>query len=45
MSNRSESRRRTPWDDTAESTVIQEFLKMHYIAEQHRPKKILEKQS
>lgn len=40
MSNRSKSRRRTPWDDTAELTVIQEFLKMHYIAryEQRHPK-------
>lgn len=32
MSNRSKSRRRTPWDDTEELTVTQEFLQMHYVA-------------
>lgn len=40
MSNRSKSRRRTPWDDTEELTVTQEFLQMHYVAryEQRHPK-------
>lgn len=40
MSNRSKSRKRTPWDNTTELTVIQEFLQMHYVAryEQRHPK-------
>ena len=40
MSNRSRSRKRTPWDDLPEPTIIQEFLQMHYVAryDQRHPK-------
>lgn len=31
MSNRSRSRRKTPWDDIFEPTDTQEFLQMHYV--------------
>lgn len=32
MQNRHKSRRRTPWDECAELSPTQEFLKMHYLA-------------
>lgn len=40
MSNRSRSRKRTPWDGMTDLTPIQEFLKMHYTEryEQRHPK-------
>jgi len=40
MSNRSKSRKRTPWDGMTDLTPIQEFLKMHYTEryEQRHPK-------
>jgi len=31
MSNRSKSRKKTPWDDIPEPTDTQEFLQMHYV--------------
>ena len=31
MSNRSKSRKKTPWDDIPELTDTQEFLQMHYV--------------
>ena len=31
MSNRSKSRKKTPWDDISKLTETQEFLQMHYI--------------
>ena len=39
MSNRSKSRKKTPWDDIPEPTDTQEFLQMHYVRryeERHR---------
>ena len=38
--NRSKSRKKTPWDDLSDITVIQEYLQMHYVAryEQRHPK-------
>lgn len=40
MTNRSKSRKRTPWDDLPEPTIVQEFLQMHYVAryDQRHPK-------
>ena len=38
--NRSKSRKKSPWDDLSDITVIQEYLQMHYVAryEQRHPK-------
>ena len=40
MTNRSKSRKRTPWDNQTELTATQEYVQMHYIAryEERHPK-------